>query len=181
MNHNQKQQLPLEFEDEAEPLLRWSKLIARFAAWAATVGGAAVAFFSASSVSSGVAITAAGASTLAAAEKIPDPKNKYLKTKHVPPHKKGAEQRKTGKNKLSFLFTKTPPKPPTKESKSLKVPVASAPKHEMFMQRRSASFDSGEGQQGGMILSVQNASGSASASRSDIRSVHALHTDDVVS
>ena len=70
--------------DDATPLLRKAKFVARLAAIGATVGGAVIAFFS-SSATSGAAITAAGASTLAAAEKIPDPKSKYLKTKHIPP------------------------------------------------------------------------------------------------
>lgn len=73
-------------------VLRWGKLITRIAAISATITGAFAALFSSSSVTSGITLTAAGASTLAAAEKIPDPK--YIKTKHVPPrtiNKKGSK------------------------------------------------------------------------------------------
>ena len=95
--------------DDTAPLLKWTKFVARLAAIGATVSGAAVAFFTSSSATSGIAITAAGASTLAAAEKIPNPKDKYLKTKHISPKlaaklgvkkKPGEEDALTKKEKL---------------------------------------------------------------------------------
>lgn len=58
-------------------------MVTRIAAISATITGAFAALFSSSSVTGGITLTAAGASTLAAAEKIPDPK--YIKTKHIPP------------------------------------------------------------------------------------------------
>lgn len=69
--------------EDAGLVLRWGKIVTRIAAISATITGAFAALFSSSSITSGITLTAAGASTLAAAEKIPDPK--YIKTKHVPP------------------------------------------------------------------------------------------------
>ncbi len=73
-------------DDVAETgvILKWGKLITRITAISATLTGAFAALFSSSSVASGIALTAAGASTLAAAEKLPS--QRYVKTKHIPPH-----------------------------------------------------------------------------------------------
>ncbi len=76
--------------EDSNVVLRWGKIVTRIAAIGATITGAFAALFSSSSITSGVALTAAGASTLAAAEKIPDPK--YIKTKHVPPKAIGAKR-----------------------------------------------------------------------------------------
>ena len=69
--------------EDTSAIIRWGKLITRVTAISATLTGAFAALFSSSSVTSGITLTAAGASTLAAAEKLPDPR--YIKTKHIPP------------------------------------------------------------------------------------------------
>ena len=74
---------PLEVHEDTGFVLRWGKFATKVAAIGATVTGAFAALFSSSSITGGITLTAVGASTLAAAEKLPDPR--YIKTKHIPP------------------------------------------------------------------------------------------------
>lgn len=77
-----------EASEDVSFMFKWGKFVTRVTAITATVAGTLAAFFSSSSVTSGVALTAVGAGTLAAAEKLPD--SRYLKTKHVPPLRTGS-------------------------------------------------------------------------------------------
>jgi len=63
-------------------VLKWSKIIAKFAAIGTTITGGIAALTSASS-STGLALTAAGATTYVAAKNIPV--HDYEKTRHVSP------------------------------------------------------------------------------------------------
>ena len=64
-------------------LLKWSKLIAKFAAICTTLTGAATVASSSSTATTGVALGAAGATGYAAAKNIPS--DGYERTKHIPP------------------------------------------------------------------------------------------------
>lgn len=112
---------------EPSPMLRWSKLIARITAIGATITGAVAALFSSSSVTSGIALTAAGASTLAATEKLPDHKG-YIKTKHVPP-------RRTSTRQATVLAPDILPRPEKLTA------AKKAPKPQRFAARPTASYE----------------------------------------
>lgn len=121
-------------------LLRWGKIATRIAAISATITGALAALFSSSSVTSGITLTAAGASTLAAAEKLPNPR--YIKTKHIPP-KVGAK--KHAKAILASDILK-PEKIGAKKAspaaiKAAALKAATVPKAPTSLARTTASYE----------------------------------------
>lgn len=105
-------------------ILKWGKIVTRITAISATITGAFAAIFSSSSVG-GIGLTAMGAGTLAAAEKIPDPR--YTKTKHIPPRPLKKQKSVLTPDILARpekIATNQPPRPVRKEQHIIRPPAS---------------------------------------------------------